>query len=102
MSVDSVHKKIKHLQDRLRLYDYQYYVLDEPLVPDIEYDRCFKELQALENDNPHYITPDSPTQRVGVHPVGTFEEIVHIKPMLSLTNVFSEKELEAFFKRVTD
>ncbi|KTD18899.1 NAD-dependent DNA ligase LigA [Legionella jordanis] len=97
-----IQNKIKTLQERIRLYDYHYYVLDEPLVPDIEYDRCFKELQALENENPEFISADSPTQRVGVTPAGAFEEVNHIKPMLSLANVFSEKELQAFMKRVAD
>ncbi|KTD20383.1 DNA ligase [Legionella lansingensis] len=99
---DSIQKKIQNLRNRIQLYDYHYYVLDEPLVPDIEYDRCFRELQALENEHPQYITADSPTQRVGGTPAGAFEEITHIKPMLSLANVFSEEELHAFLKRVAD
>ncbi|WED41819.1 NAD-dependent DNA ligase LigA [Legionella cardiaca] len=102
MSQDIILMKINELRERIRLYDHHYYVLDAPLVPDIEYDRCFKELQKLESENPHYITPDSPTQRVGVSPAGAFEEIVHLKPMLSLANVFSTEELNAFMKRIAD
>ncbi|ASQ46345.1 DNA ligase [Legionella clemsonensis] len=102
MSQDSILKEISELRERIRLYDYHYYVLDAPLVPDSEYDRCFKELQCLENEFPQYITPDSPTQRVGISPSGAFEEVVHIKPMLSLANVFTTEELQAFMKRVAD
>ncbi|WP_237758700.1 NAD-dependent DNA ligase LigA, partial [Legionella hackeliae] len=102
MSQDSVLKQLNELREQIRLYDYHYYVLDTPLVPDIEYDRCFKRLQALENEYPQYITSDSPTQRVGVSPSGAFDEVVHVKPMLSLANVFTTEELQAFMKRVAD
>ncbi|KTD06752.1 NAD-dependent DNA ligase LigA [Legionella jamestowniensis] len=102
MSQERVLKKINELRERIRLYDYHYYVLDAPLVPDIEYDRCFKELQHLENEYPQLISPDSPTQRVGISPEGTFEEVIHVKPMLSLANVFTNEELQAFMKRVVD
>ncbi|MBA3535461.1 MAG: NAD-dependent DNA ligase LigA [Tatlockia sp.] len=95
-------KKIDALRERIRLYDHHYYVLDDPLVPDIEYDRCFRELQALEVQFPQYLSPDSPTQRVGTGPAATFEPIEHKQPMLSLGNVFDEEELQAFFKRVAD
>ncbi|MDI9818571.1 MULTISPECIES: NAD-dependent DNA ligase LigA [unclassified Legionella] len=101
MSQDIV-EKINSLRDRIRLYDYHYYVLDNPLVPDIEYDRCFRELQTLESDHPDYISPDSPTQRIGGSPVGAFEPVIHLQPMLSLANVFSIEELRAFMKRVAD
>ena len=95
-------KKIENLREKIRTYDYHYYVLDEPLVPDAEYDRCFRELQALEENNPQYLQSDSPTQRVGGGPSQTFEPVAHRQPMRSLSNVFSEEELEAFFKRVSD
>ncbi|MBA2650969.1 MAG: NAD-dependent DNA ligase LigA [Tatlockia sp.] len=95
-------KIIEALRERIRLYDHHYYVLDDPLVPDIEYDRGFRELQDLEAHYPQYISPDSPTQRVGASPLGTFEPIEHRQAMLSLGNVFSEEELEAFFKRVAE
>ncbi len=94
--------QINALRDRIRVYDKQYYVLDEPLVPDVEYDRCFKELQDLEASHPQYITGDSPTQRVGVTPVSALAPIKHRLPMLSLGNVFSYEELQGFFKRVSD
>ncbi|ARG97210.1 NAD-dependent DNA ligase LigA [Legionella micdadei] len=102
MTEDDLAKKIESLRERIRLYDYHYYVRDEPLVPDSEYDRYFKELQTLEQQNPQYISPDSPTQRVGIAPSSAFEPVEHKQPMLSLGNVFSEDELHAFFKRVAD
>lgn len=98
--LENIEKKISELKDRIRLYDYHYYVLDEPLIPDSEYDRYFKELQTLENQYPQQITPDSPTQRVGTSLSGGFDEINHLQPMLSLANVFSNKELHAFLKRI--
>lgn len=102
MKADEVDKKIASLREQIRRYDQHYYVLDEPLVPDAEYDRCFRELEALEKANPQYLRSDSPTQRVGATPAITFEPVVHHQAMLSLGNVFSTEELQAFFKRVAD
>ncbi|RUR15502.1 NAD-dependent DNA ligase LigA [Legionella septentrionalis] len=102
MNDQAVLKQINELRERVRLYDYHYYVLDEPLVPDAEYDRCFKALQALEEQYPQYLTSDSPTQRVGAMPASALQPIAHRKPMLSLANVFTEEELHAFIKRVAD
>lgn len=100
--IDELQKEMDELKERIRQYDYHYYVLDEPLVPDIEYDRCFKALQAIEEAHPELVTNDSPTKRVGGKAASAFPPISHIKPMLSLSNVFSEDELEAFLKRVQD
>jgi len=93
---------LENLRQQIRLYDYQYYVLDEPLVPDAEYDRNFKELQSIETQYPELISPDSPTQRVGGALANGFEPIAHRQPMLSLGNVFSLEELQAFMKRVAE
>ena len=102
MSDDALLESINDLRKRIRLYDYHYYVLDDPLVPDSEYDRCFKALQDMESQHPHYVTPDSPTQRVGVTKATTLEPVAHRMPMLSLANVFTVEELQAFIKRVTE
>ncbi len=83
-------------------HNYRYYVLDDPSVPDAEYDRLMRELQALETRYPQLITAQSPTQRVGAEPLGAFREVQHSEPMLSLGNAFSEEELRAFGKRVVD
>ena len=93
---------LDHLREKIRRYDYEYYALDAPTVPDIEYDRCFKELQALEKQHPEYITADSPTQRVSGQVMDAFEPLPHYQPMLSLNNVFTFHELQGFFKRITD
>jgi DNA ligase (NAD+) len=98
----NIEKKIESLRQTIRIYDYHYYVLDEPLVPDSEYDRCFRELQELEDEHPEYLSVLSPTQRVGVTPAKDFKTITHRQPMLSLSNVFSTENLQAFIKRVAD
>jgi DNA ligase (NAD+) len=90
------------LRDEIDRHNYQYYVLDEPLVPDSEYDRLLRELQALERDYPELITPASPTQRVGAGPLAAFGEVNHRVPMLSLDNAFDEHELAAFDRRVRE
>jgi DNA ligase (NAD+) len=94
--------QINELKEKIRQYDYHYYVLDEPLVPDIEYDRCFRALQDLETQYPQLLTADSPTQRVGGAPADAFMPVSHRQAMLSLSNVFTDDELQAFVKRVTD
>ena len=90
------------LRSQIRTYDYQYYVLDDPTVPDAEYDRLMRELNDLEASHPELITEDSPTQRVSGQPVDHFRQVKHELPMLSLSNVFSKEELVAFDKRVRD
>ncbi len=102
MGVDAVVNEIETLRTRIRRYDHHYYVLDEPLVPDAEYDRCFKALQALEARFPQYVTLDSPTQRVGAPLASALEPVEHGLPMLSLSNVFSSEELQAFIKRISE
>lgn len=98
----SIEKKIESLREQLRYHSYKYYVLDDPDIPDAEYDRLLKQLEALEKAHPELVTPDSPTQRVGSKPLTAFEQIRHQKPMLSLDNVFSEDELLAFNQRLQD
>jgi DNA ligase (NAD+) len=97
-----VEKKIEKLRQQLRYHAYQYYVLDDPDVPDAEYDRLYNELLALEKANPDLVTSDSPTQRVGSIPLAAFEQIQHQMPMLSLDNVFNEDDLRAFNQRIKD
>ncbi|QTR51828.1 NAD-dependent DNA ligase LigA [Candidatus Thiothrix anitrata] len=94
--------QLEKLRQQLRYHNHLYYVLDDPQIPDVEYDRLFRELQSLEAAHPELITPDSPTQRVGAAPLTEFGEIKHAIPMLSLGNVFSDEELLAFDKRIHD
>jgi DNA ligase (NAD+) len=96
-----LNEKLKQLRDQLNQYNYQYYVLDDPTVPDSEYDRLFQELKNLEDLNPDLINKDSPTQRVGATPLVAFEQIEHKVPMLSLDNAFSSDDLAQFYKRIS-
>ncbi|MFZ4076881.1 MAG: NAD-dependent DNA ligase LigA [Legionellaceae bacterium] len=102
MSHDDIEDELKTLRTRIRTYDYHYYVEDAPLVPDAEYDRIFKTLLELEARHPSRVTPDSPTQRVGIAPVSLLEPLSHRLPMLSLSNVFTDEALEAFVKRIAE
>jgi DNA ligase (NAD+) len=90
------------LRALLEEHNYRYYALDAPTVSDAEYDRLFRELQALESEYPALATPDSPTQRVGGQPLSAFETVTHRVPMLSLSNAFSDEEVEAFDRRVRE
>ncbi|WP_028693801.1 NAD-dependent DNA ligase LigA [Pseudomonas cremoricolorata] len=94
--------RILELRTELDKHNYSYYVLDEPSVPDAEYDRLFNELKALEAEHPHLVTPDSPTQRVGGAALAAFQQIRHEVPMLSLGNAFEEADLREFGRRVTE
>ena len=89
--------KIRELTDLLNRYGYEYYTLDAPSVPDAEYDRLFRELEALEAAHPELKLPDSPTQRVGGAPLTGFAEVRHEVPMLSLTNAFSPQDENGVF-----
>ena len=92
--------QIQDLRDQLNDHNYRYYVLDDPLISDSEYDQLFRELQKLETDNPNLITEDSPTHRVGAEPLSSFGSWTHRMPMLSLANAMNEDELAAFDTRV--
>lgn len=94
--------RIQALRELIARYDYEYYVLDTPSVPDSEYDRIYRELQALEQQHPALITPDSPTQRVSGSAVNAFNSITHRQAMLSLNNAFEDEELVAFDKRISE
>lgn len=98
----SLQKQIDTLRHDLRRYEYEYHVLDNPTIPDAEYDRLFHQLKALEAAHPELITADSPTQRVGAKPLSGFAQIRHEIPMLSLDNAFSDEEFYAFVKRIED
>ncbi len=98
----SPEQSISHLREQIQTYDYHYYVLDAPLVPDSEYDRVFRALQALEQLYPQLITPDSPTQRVGGSALDSFASVTHRQAMLSLNNAFAQSEVEAFDKRIRE
>lgn len=98
----NIQTQLDNLRKTLRQYEYEYHVLDNPTVPDSEYDRLFHQLKALELEHPEFLTSDSPTQRVGAKPLSGFSQIRHEIPMLSLDNAFSDAEFNAFVKRIED
>ena len=100
MNLIAIQKQINDLRMQLNDHNYRYYVLDDPLISDSEYDQLFRELQKLETNNPNLITEDSPTRRVGAEPLSSFGSWTHRMPMLSLANAMNEDELAAFDTRV--
>lgn len=99
---NSATARIEQLTQQLNHHSHQYYVLDQPEIPDAEYDRLFRELQALEAQFPELKKIDSPTQRVGGEALDAFTQVEHRIPMLSLSNVFDKQELDDFYKRIRD
>lgn len=94
--------RVAQLRELIEHHNYRYHVLDDPEIPDVEYDRLFRELQKLEAAHPELYSEDSPTRRVGGSPVAGFSTARHLLPMLSLENAFSADELRAFDRRVRE
>jgi DNA ligase (NAD+) len=95
-------RRIETLRSEINYHNRQYYVFDDPKIPDAEYDRLLRELQRLESEYPQFVTPESPTQRVGDKPLEGFEEVIHRLPMLSLDNAFGDEEMGEFERRIRD
>ena len=95
-------QRAEKLREQIRYHNYRYYVLDDPEIPDAEYDRMLRELQVLESKHPELVVDDSPTQRVGSEPLSAFGEVSHEVPMLSLDNAFDDDELGEFDRRVRE
>ncbi len=102
MTLQQARKRIDILRETINQHNYQYYVLDDPDIPDSEYDRLLRELIDIEIEFPELIIPNSPTQRVGAAPLSEFDEVKHTVLMLSLANAFNEDEMQAFNKRIND
>lgn len=98
----SAQKEMSLLRETLLRWSAAYFDRDEPEVPDVEYDTAMRRLQALERAHPEWVTPDSPTQRIGSAPLSAFQPVTHRRPMLSLDNAFSDEELVDFDRRVTE
>ena len=96
----NIEQQILELRERLNHYNYHYYVLSQPLISDFEFDKLLAELQQLENENPQYFDPNSPTQRVGSDINQNFTQVKHQYPMLSLGNTYNEGEVADFYNRV--
>ena len=101
-TLEQAQQKVAELRNTLNEYNYQYYVLDEPSVPDAVYDRDMQALIALEKQYPTLLSPNSPSQKVGGAALSSFEQVTHDVPMLSLDNAFDEESLLAFEKRLKD
>ena len=99
---DDVPAEIAQLREQIHYHNYRYYALDEPQIPDAEYDRLMQRLRELEAQYPASVTPDSPTQRVGIAPLSAFQTVEHQIPMLSLDNAFEEADVIAFNQRILD
>jgi DNA ligase (NAD+) len=99
--LDQTKKRIEELRAEINHHNYRYYVLDSPEISDAEYDEMMRELQELEAEYPQFLTPDSPTQRIGAAPVEAFGVVEHPLPLLSLSNAFSQEELAAWYKRIS-
>ncbi|WP_033576228.1 NAD-dependent DNA ligase LigA [Dickeya chrysanthemi] len=100
--ISTVSVQIEALRAQLRYHEYKYHVEDAPEIPDAEYDKLMNALKVLEQAHPEWVTPDSPTQRVGAAPLDAFDTVAHEVPMLSLDNVFDETSFLAFSKRIND
>ena len=98
----TIKERLVDLKKLISEHNYNYYVLDNPLISDAEFDNIFLEIKAIEDLNPELITIDSPTQRVGGEPNKSFKQITHQRPMLSLGNAFDEKDLDVFDKRIRE
>jgi DNA ligase (NAD+) len=99
-NIDLVAARIAELRKEIEYHNYRYYVEDDPVISDEEYDRMFRELRELEREHPELASADSPTQRVGAEPQERFKKVEHVRPMLSLANAFDEEELRAFDRRI--
>ncbi len=102
MSSQEIINRVNELRELINQNNFHYYVQDEPVIPDAEYDRLMQELTAIENEYPELRTDSSPTQRVGAAPLDSFPEITHEVPMLSLGNAFDEDEMTAFDRRIRE
>lgn len=100
--LDAVQQRLDELKQQIFEHNHQYYVLDNPTIPDAAYDRLMGELKSIEQAHPQWVTPDSPSQKVGGAPLDAFSQVEHEVPMLSLDNGFEEDDLLAFEKRLKD
>jgi DNA ligase (NAD+) len=100
MAAKDTGRRIEALRGKIRHHEHRYYVLDDPEISDAEFDRLMQQLKALEAEHPKFVTPDSPTQRVGGKPREGFVKMPHSRPLLSLENAYSEEELRDWERRV--
>ena len=97
---NNVARQVAELREQINHHNHRYYVLDDPVASDAEYDLLMRELRSFETEHPELVTPESPTQRVGAAPASGFSQVQHSIPMLSLANAFNLEELESWYRRV--
>ena len=100
MNAQDLNLRIEELKKEINYHNYRYYVLDAPVISDLEYDRLVIELKEIEAKHPEWITPDSPSQRTGAEPSEKFNKVSHPKPILSLANAFTENDIQAWYDRL--
>ncbi len=100
-SQESLRQRYEELKRLIHYHNYRYYVLNDPIISDYEYDQLMRELLAIEAQHPEWVTPDSPSQRAGAPPAAGFRKVRHPRPILSLANVFNDAELEAWLERLS-
>ncbi len=93
--------RYEELKAQIHKHNYQYHVLDAPVISDLEFDRLLVELKQIEAEHPDWVTPDSPTRRVGRKPADRFEKVRHPAPILSLANAFGEQDARAWYERIS-
>src|SRR3989339_802954 len=94
--MNNIKKRLDELKAEIDKHNYNYYVLDKPVISDAQYDALYRELVNIESEFPHFVTPDSPTQRVGAKPMDNLGIITHRIPLFSLDNSMNLEELEGF------
>lgn len=100
MNAQDLNLRLEELKKEINYHNYRYYVLDSPVISDVEYDRLVIELNEIEANHPEWITPDSPSQRTGAAPSEKFNKVSHPKPILSLANAFNETDIQAWYDRL--
>ncbi len=100
MNPSKLFSRLQELRKQIQYHNYRYYVLNDPIISDYEYDQLYAELVAIEQEHPEWITPDSPTQRVGGLVAERFEKVQHPVPILSLSNAFTKAEVQEWFERI--
>lgn len=98
--MNNLHERYEQLKKEINLHNYRYHVQDDPIISDVEYDRLLVELREMETQHPEWITPDSPTQRIGSSPADRFEKVRHPRPILSLANAFGATDANSWFERI--
>ncbi|MCD4684133.1 MAG: NAD-dependent DNA ligase LigA, partial [Bacteroidales bacterium] len=100
MDKTKIKNRIEEITDKINEHNYNYYVLAKPVISDFDFDMLLEELDKLESENPEFVLPDSPTQRVGGDITKEFKQVKHTYPMLSLSNTYSEDEIRDFENRI--